>query len=317
MSEATLPEPFDYSTLDEHTRLLVQQKTDETHGLLKRTAESIIAIGDNLLAVQKLLPEMKFSAWLRTEFDLSRQSAYNFMRVATRFGGSCKTVLQLPAKVLYELASSSDAIIEQVEAGQLSPKVDAIKAAKEAERQAREAECQARSELQLQQAMVEQLTRDLEDVRQEFANMPAPEVQIKEIEKRFVPPEVTTQLNTLQQKVVELTQQREQLSQAVSSLQEQIRTAAAEHLEGDHERQVRLNWYKITSEFQRNLRAILSQWPSPLDVLAFEADDWTRLSHIKELARRFLMECTRLTDEPNARIIEGSRITSQNEQEDL
>lgn len=89
----------------------------------------------------------------------------------------------------------------------------------------------------------------------------------------------------------------------------------AKRLEGDHERQVRLNWYKITGEFQRSLRSLLSQWPAPLDVLAFEADDWTRLSHVKELARRFLTECARLTDEPNARIVEGSHGTD--EQEDL
>ena len=317
MSEATLPEPFDYHSLDEQTRLLVQQKTDETHGLLKRTTEGIIAIGNNLLAVQKLLPEMKFSAWLRAEFDLSRRSAYNFMKVATRFGGSCATVAQLPAQVLYELAFSSDAIVEQVETGQLPPKVNAIKAAKEAERQAKEAEQQVRLELQIQQATVEQLTRDLEQVRQELVALSLPEIQIKEVERQVIPPEIAEQLEALQHDVIELTQQRDTLTTRVSALGDEINLNASKRFEGEHERQVRLKWYKITSEFQRSVHSMLSQWPSPLDVLTFEADDWTRLSHVKELARRFLAECTRLTDEPNARIVEGSRVTNEYEQEGL
>ena len=317
MPENALPEPFDYESLDEQTRLLIQHKTDETHGLLKRTAESIIAIGNNLLEVQKLLPEMKFSAWLRAEFDLSRQSAYNYMRVATRFGGSCKTVLQLPARVLYELASSSDAIVEEVETGKILPTIDAIKVAKEAERQAREAERQALSELQEQQTVSDQLAHDLERALQELATLSIPEIQLKEVEKRVVPPEITEQVEALQRKVIELTQQRDALSARVSALGDEIDLNDSKRSEGEHDRQVRLNWYKITSEFQRSLRSILSQWPSPLDVLAFEADDWTRLSQSKELARRFLAECTRLTDEPNARIVEGSRITVFDEQEDL
>jgi hypothetical protein len=215
MNDPAQQEPFDYSTLDEQTREIILRKTDETRGLMMRTTEHIIAIGFNLLTVRKQLPEMKFSAWLRTEFALSRQSAYNFMKVASKFGGRCNTVLQLPASVLYELASSSEAIVEQVEAGQLPPTLDAIRA------------------------------------------------------------------------------------------------GASESLEGEHERHVRLNWYRITSEFQRSMRSILSQWPSPLDALVFEADDWTRLSHVRELARRFLEECALLAQGTSGRIVEGSRVSSE------
>jgi hypothetical protein len=75
MSETSSLPPFDYLDLDETTRVFVQKKTDETHGLMKRTTEYIIQIGQNLLEVQQHLPEMKFSAWLRAEFDFSRQTA--------------------------------------------------------------------------------------------------------------------------------------------------------------------------------------------------------------------------------------------------
>jgi hypothetical protein len=202
MNDPALRETFDYSILDEQTREIVMRKTDETRLLMRRTTEHIIAIGENLLTVQKRLPELKFSAWLRTEFALSRESAYNFLKVASTFGDSCKTVLQLPASVLYVLASSSEAIIEQVEAGQLPPTLDAIRAAREAERQAR-AEAQARQE------MIEQLTHDLEGLRQRLCAMPIPQVEIREVEKRVVPPETLAQLDTLQQNIVMLTEQRD------------------------------------------------------------------------------------------------------------
>jgi hypothetical protein len=230
--------------------------------------------------------------------------AATFMKVASKFGGRCKTVLQLPVSVLYELASSSEAIVELVEAGQLPPTLDAIRAAREAERQAR-AEAQAR------QAMIEQLTRDLEGMRQRLCEMPVPGVEIREVEKRVVPPETIAQLDALQQNIVTLTEQRNTLSKQVSELHEEVRAVASERLEGEHERRVRLNWYKITSEFQRSIRSILSQWPSPLDALAFEADDWTRLSQVRELARRFLEECALLAQGTSGRIVDGSRVCAE------
>jgi hypothetical protein len=305
MNEIAPQEPFDYDSLDETSRRIVMQKTDETHGLMRRTAENILAIGQNLQLVQQHLPEMRFSAWLRAEFALSRQTAYNYMRVATKFSGSCQTVLQLPARILYALTSSSDTVIEQVETGQIPPTLEAIQAAKEAERQAREAEQQAREESCSRLTTIEQLTSDLEGLRRQLTAPASPTVEIKEVEKLVVPPEMTAQLDTLKQNVTILTHQRETLSQQVAHLQEQIRVEASEHPEREQEQRVRLNWYRITSEFQRSLRSILSQWPSSLDVLAFEADDWSRLSHVKELASRLLEECTRLT-QATERIVEGS-----------
>jgi hypothetical protein len=81
--------------------------------------------------------------------------------VASRLGESCKTVLQLSAKILYEFASSCDAIVEQVEIGQLLPTLEAIKAAKEAERQAREAEQLARPEIKTREAETSSLSPEI------------------------------------------------------------------------------------------------------------------------------------------------------------
>jgi hypothetical protein len=133
----------------------------------------------------------------------------------------------------------------------------------------------------------------------------------KEAETGSLSPEITAQLDSLQRKVAALTQQRDTLSSQVSGLQELARARESERWEGEHEQRVRLNCYRITSEFQRSLRALFSQWPSPLDVLAFEADDWARLSQIKELDRRLLEECTRLTQVADGRIVDGAKVSAE------
>src|SRR6266487_6350856 len=124
---------FEYEILDTDTRTFVKEKAQNIHARLKRTAEDIIAIGLDLKAVQDKLPDMKFSAWIRAEFEMSRPTAYRFMSVASRLGNSCLTVRQLSVKVLYELASPStpETVIEMVESGQVEPTISAIREAKQ------------------------------------------------------------------------------------------------------------------------------------------------------------------------------------------
>ena len=76
--------PFDYHTLDIETRQFVQQKADETHGLLKRTAEHILRVGQNLKAVKEKLPHGQFLLWIEAEFEMSRWTANNFIHVADK-----------------------------------------------------------------------------------------------------------------------------------------------------------------------------------------------------------------------------------------
>ena len=118
------------------------------------------------------------------------------------------------------------------------------------------------------------------------------------------------QLEALHRQVEQLMKQRDDLNRQVMQLGEEARAAALKQSEGEQERRIRLNWYKATSAFQASVRAILSQWPSPLDVEAFEADDWQRLAQTRELARRFLEECVALSDITSKRIVDGSTVSS-------
>lgn len=123
---------FDYASLDGTTRAFVQEKAQAIHARLKRTAEDIIAIGRDLIEVKARLGHGEFIPWLRSEFDMSIDSAQDFMRVARRFENKNWNFQHLTISVLYELASPSmpENVIEMVESGQIPSTLPAIREAK-------------------------------------------------------------------------------------------------------------------------------------------------------------------------------------------
>src|SRR5437588_8981550 len=111
-----IEQSFDYDVLDPQTRAFVLQKTMETHGLLKRTAEHVIQIGQNLLSIKASLGHGHFEAWLQAEFAMSERQARRFILVAERFADKTDKMSVFPISVLYELSSTStsDSVIQQV-----------------------------------------------------------------------------------------------------------------------------------------------------------------------------------------------------------
>src|SRR5437899_13084922 len=77
---------FDYGLLDEGTRVRVQVKAQSIKVRMKRTAEDIIATGEDFLEVKGDLDHGQFKDWLKAEFDMSYDTAINFMQVAKKFG---------------------------------------------------------------------------------------------------------------------------------------------------------------------------------------------------------------------------------------
>ncbi len=67
---------FDYESLKMggDAISLVMTKTEETKGLLKRTAENIIQVGQNLVAVKDMLPHGAFQPWLHLVCHIPRRS---------------------------------------------------------------------------------------------------------------------------------------------------------------------------------------------------------------------------------------------------
>lgn len=102
----TVRKGFDYDSLSAAEALFVQQQTGEIQALMKRTAESIVAIGQGLIAVKECLKHGCFSAWLKAEFDWSTDTAQRFMRVAQVFAGKPQIAVFAPS-ALYILAAPS------------------------------------------------------------------------------------------------------------------------------------------------------------------------------------------------------------------
>ncbi len=294
MSEAQASS-FSYEHLDEQTRQFVEQKAHETHGLLKKTAESVLLIGQNLRSVKERLPHGQFLSWIEAEFGMSRWTAQHFMQVTDKLEDKWGKFHHLPVSVLYELASpsTSEEVIEQVAQGEVAATRDAIAAARTAERKARAEQQQAQQELAEVREQWQRQQRVIEDFSQQIIKL---QEQIATLSSKVVPPEVQERLTRVQQQLRVAVQQRDALAQQVRKLADDARMAAHTHGQGDEQQHIHLNWSSITETFRSATNKLLSQWPSWLDTLAFEAEDWTRLSQTREAANRVIKECLSLSE---------------------
>lgn len=143
---------FDYTLLEEKSRMLVQIKAEAIKMRMKRTAEDIIAIGQDLLEVKQALRHGQFKGWVKAEFDMSYDTAINFMQVAKKFGEldefKSGNFPFLSASVLYELAGPKmpDHIVENVLSGRIDPTIEAMNQAKEAQQKTEDELSQVRKE---------------------------------------------------------------------------------------------------------------------------------------------------------------------------
>jgi len=123
---------FDYSVLNEPTRMLIQTEIGTIRMGLKRTSEGIVSVGQSLMKVKEVLEHGQFQEWLSAEFEMTYRMALNFMRVAERFGDKSEIISHLPVTILYELAapSTSDEVVEGVLEGEIHADLKSIREAK-------------------------------------------------------------------------------------------------------------------------------------------------------------------------------------------
>ena len=98
---------FDYTTLTPQVRVLVQDKTFELKSLIRRSAQDIINIGQNLIEIKEQLGHGNFRTWLKAEFNWSVRTATRFMQVATKFKRANLAYLNIAVSALYLLAETS------------------------------------------------------------------------------------------------------------------------------------------------------------------------------------------------------------------
>jgi DNA repair exonuclease SbcCD ATPase subunit len=126
MSQLSL---FDYSALSPDLQVEVKSASERIKLRMKRTAEDIIEIGKDLIAIKEKLPHGQFLPWIDSEFGLTDKTAQNFMNVTERFGGKSEIISDFKPTLLYLLAAPStpdevvEQVIEKVEAGEtVTPK---------------------------------------------------------------------------------------------------------------------------------------------------------------------------------------------------
>ena len=130
LSTATQAIEFSYGMLNLATRKVVQQHTIEIKGLLRRTAQDIIDIGEKLSEVKQELGHGQFLDWLRTEFDWSESAARKFMQVHRKFKTVNFTHLNIATSAMYLLAADCTSETARAEAVQRADAGEVITRAK-------------------------------------------------------------------------------------------------------------------------------------------------------------------------------------------
>lgn len=100
------PALFEYAGLAADDELEARAAAERIRTRMRRTAEDIVEIGRDLIAVKERLGHGRFGDWLQAEFEMGPASAARFMQVAERFGKST-TMINLPPTVIYALAAPS------------------------------------------------------------------------------------------------------------------------------------------------------------------------------------------------------------------
>jgi hypothetical protein len=166
MNEPTL---FDMSEIQPTGQVV--QATERIKLRLKRTAEDIIAIGQDLILIKAELGHGNFEKWIKINFEMKRMTAHNIMQVAERFGSNIQ-LLYISPTILYELAAPStpDSVIEEVtakvEAGE-KVSVKEVQALKRQIKEEQELKDKIHHELSVNKQMVNYLKKDIEEFNQE------------------------------------------------------------------------------------------------------------------------------------------------------
>lgn len=224
---------FDYAALPVDAALNARAAAERIKLRLKRTVEDIIEIGRELTAVKAELPHGNFLPWIAAEFEMTKDTAQNFMSVFDRFGKNGNfPFLNLKPSILYALSAPStpESVIDKAVAKAESGKKVTVanvkdwKAELEAERQRREAaekillEEQQRcrefgaesNERRLKIKQLETHVAGLERRINDYNAQPVPEPKTVEtiiekvIEKPVIPPEFASLEEAIAAKRTEL-----------------------------------------------------------------------------------------------------------------
>ncbi len=233
-------EMFKYDDLSPDVASDVRAATERIKLRIKRSAEDIVAIGQDLITAKGLLSHGQFSEWLETEFEMDQRTAQNFMRVATMFGKNENFSFFKPS-VLYALAAPSTP--ESVR-GQAVAKVEqgeslSVKEVQELKRKAKEAEKMAqRNQAELDTANSEKqqiadrnaaLLSDIQSLKQKAAELQQEldNQQPELIEVETLPEEYASELEAIEAERQQWLEEQQELEQQRAALEQELQTLQA------------------------------------------------------------------------------------------
>ena len=238
MNEPTL---FDMSEIQPTGQVV--QATERIKLRLKRTAEDIIAIGQDLILIKAELGHGKFMPWIEMHFDMRQTQATKFIQVAERFG-QIHEIREFKPSIIYELASPStpDSVIEEVTAKVEAGETVSVKEVKELKKQIKEeqeAKDKIHHELSVNKQMVNYLKKDIEEFNQERDQLSK---EIERLQTAVVQP-VVKEVEVI--KEVEVVKEVTVIPDGYSSVEQAIAEKQARLKELEKEEQVKLENRRI------------------------------------------------------------------------
>jgi hypothetical protein len=294
---------FDYTLLDEDKRVRIQVKTEAIKGRFKRTAEDIIAIGQDLIDVKNDLDHGEFEHWIQAEFDMNLRSAQRFMQVAERFRDKSKSdnLSSLSVSVIYELSSPStpSVVADQVITGDIPPNIEAIKEAsrkqKEAEKVAFQAKIDAenakaqlgifQAHSQLAQGKIDELSEQIVELEEKIKTIQTPE------KVEVIPQETKDKIANLEALIKKLKEHSQNLfdenEKLVTDLRKQREANESRRKQEQYEAEVKNGWKKSTDTLYKALSQFVGSIPSPIAVKIFEGEEWARYDQLEQALKHF------------------------------
>jgi len=165
--EQSVAAAFDYTDISSEDAECLRDAAAQIRSWRKQTIRVMIGTGVNLLAAKEMLGHGRFTAWLQAEFGWADRTARNYMAAAEAFRDKTEIISDLPATVVYQLASPSvpsaarDAVVSRLREDRHVPltairdivadakehdRVARAEAKKTAEQKAKEARSKARRE---------------------------------------------------------------------------------------------------------------------------------------------------------------------------
>lgn len=126
-----LAQSFDYVTLDIETRIIVQQCVSEIKQRVQDTLKATWEIGQKLFEIRERLGYGLFDSWLKSEFQWSRRTAYNYISIFESFSCASIAQLKIAPTTLYLLAADTtpqEARTEAIERALAGEKITESKA---------------------------------------------------------------------------------------------------------------------------------------------------------------------------------------------